>query len=193
MEQQTKSLLGSIGGALGTVPGMALAGTGVSMLASLLNPPRKPKVGMINPEQFRDDIVLDGGDLARIRSAGLDSAATGNIANVSAIKQMGAGSRLSKGAILSALAGSSYGIGKAATEGEAGLAGMKRQSMLDFMGEKQKYAAATAAAYNDYNDTRAGWVNSMTQAPIGLMSKALMLWRYGKDNAAGGGAGGQNA
>ena len=167
---------------LGSAYGIAGAGSMASSVLGLLNKPKKPMIGMLDPRQFKDDIVMDSGDLAATRNQMLVGARGSNLANVAAIKQAGASSGMAAGDILSSLAGSSYQIGKAATEAEGSVQEMGRQSRMDYMGQLQAYQAAKASAYNQGMEQKAAWTGAMTQAPLGMMSKALMLWRYDQGN-----------
>lgn len=171
-----------IGAFLGGPAGMAIGGSVASSLLGLLNKPKKPMIGMLNPRQFQSDIELGTGDLAMMRNTGLTNARNENLGTVAAIKQAGAASGLDAGTILSSLAGSSYGIGKASTETDQALAGIQRQSKLDYIGQLQTYQKAKADANNQFDENKAAWTGSMTQAPLGVLSKALMLWRYDMNN-----------
>jgi hypothetical protein len=167
---------------IGSAPGIGSIASGVSSLVGLLNKPKRPAIGMLDPRQFQSDIVLDSGDLAGMRNTGLLNARNENLGTVAAIKQTGAASGLDAGTIMSSLAGASYGIGKASTETDQTLAGIQRQSKLDYIGQLQAYQKAKADAENAYDENKAAWTGSMTQAPLGVLSKALMLWRYDMGN-----------
>jgi hypothetical protein len=171
-----------VGAFLGGPMGAAVGGSVVSSLLGLLNKPKRPMIGMLDPRQFRSDIELSSGDLAGMRNTGLTNARNENLGTVAAIKQAGAASGLDAGTIMSSLAGASYGIGKASTETDQALFGMQRQSKLDYMGQLQAYQAAKANASNAYDENKAAWTGSMTQAPLGVLTKALMLWRYDMQN-----------
>jgi hypothetical protein len=178
MPEQKSGILDFIGSPFG----IGSIASGVSSLVGLLNKPKRPMVGMLDPRQFEKDIVLDEGDLAGERNRMLTGARSENLGNIAAIKQAGAASGLNAGQVLSSLAGSSYGIGKASTEADQGLFAAQRQSKMDYMGELQKYQGAVANASNQFDENKAAWTGSMTQAPLGVLSKALMLWRYDMQN-----------
>lgn len=178
---------------LGSAYGIAGVGGIASSVLGLLNKPKKPMIGMLDPRQFKDEIVMDSGDLASVRNRMLVGARDSNLANVAAIKQAGAASGMAAGDILSAIGGSSYQIGKSVTEAEGSVQEMGRQSKLDYVNQLQAYQAAKAAAYNQGMEQKAAWTGAMTQAPLGLMSKALMMWRYDQGNRKNLNGKGENA
>jgi hypothetical protein len=122
----------------------------------LFNRPDKSRMTMSNADVDQ----MMAGPMSQLRSqfGGM------NMANIAGIRQAGTANRLPSGAILSGIAGSSYGMGRGMAEGMSSLLprfkGMQRQSEMDY--------------YNADQD----WKQSFS-SDLGYMTQMAMLSKAG--------------
>lgn len=139
---------------------------------------------MLNPAQYKNQIVLDDGDIGGIRSNLTNQATDANALNAARIKQTGAANRLPEGATQSALAGASHNLAKGVASVEPQLQNMKRQSLLDYLNLQMMHDGRKLA----HETGNANQSASFNQGALGSLSQLGLLWSAGlfnKDNPSG--------
>lgn len=136
---------------------------------------RQPEFQGLDPAMFQDQLTLSDQDLAGIRQGAINRASRANIANVANIKQAGAAGRLPKGAVLSAISGSSQKLAEGVAGIEPGLQDVKRRSLLDFLNLKGDFDRRKMA----FESGQADKSNLFTQDTLGGLGKILILQRAG--------------
>lgn len=130
----------------------------------------------LDPEKYKEDIVLDEGDIGGMRQGILSNIQQTVVEpGIRSVKQAGAAKGLPLGSIASATRGiTSTGAKKAATA-EPGLQKLKHQSMLDFLNMKSRYEYDK----NLFDFAGTQQKSSMLQGSMGGLSRLLMLWQAG--------------
>ena len=126
---------------------------------------------MVNPDQYRDDIVLSDSMLGRLRGRARENIGAQTDRMAGQVKQYGAANRLPPGAVLSGIAGANYEGARGLAGIEPELAGMKRQSVLDYIGMKNQYEAGKedVDAYN----------MNLLGDTVGTLGKLAVLYNFG--------------
>jgi hypothetical protein len=160
-------------------PWAGAAGLAAGPLLGMLFPEAfggKKQYEGLDPEKYREDIIIGENDLSQIRNVLLQSI-QGGVVNpaIRNIKQTGAAGRLPKGATQSAMSGAVSAGSRALASAEPGLQQQKRQSIMDFVNLKRQYLSDKNLY--DLGQTQIG--SSMLQGSLGGLSKLLMLWQGG--------------
>lgn len=149
-------------------------GAGLSMLNRILFP---AKTGMLDPREYKDDILYSQGDLSRIRQGAHRRISMLSQPQTATMRQFGAANRFPAGAVASGLKGIAYEGGKAVSQMEPQLEQMQHRSQMDYINMLNQYEMAKEQARR-YNTDFTG--------DIGGMTNLAMLWKSGALNPGGG-------
>jgi len=163
------------------MPSPALIAAGVQGAGLLLNKffPKgfggQTKFNMTDPSQFKDDIVMNQGDLGQIRSAFHNRLSGFQAKSIADIKQAGAAGRLPEGAVIGGIAGTAQRAAEGAANLEPGLQREKRKSILDFSRLQQRFDAAKMA----HEQGNAGQTAGFNQQGVGNLGRIAILAEAG--------------
>lgn len=130
---------------------------------------------MINPRGFRDDLVMNEGDVRAQRNQLMTQLGTSAAQQNAQIQSAGAAGRMPAGALLQALGGVQYNTAKGASGINAQLAGEKRKSLADYLGLQMNYDQAKMG----HNQANAQQEAGFNQRALGNLAAMLLQSQAG--------------
>lgn len=147
------------------VPAIAAGG---KILESLINKPKNPYA---DPSKYKSGLTISEADISGIRGQFMNNLIGAKAASVGSIKQVGAGTRAPKGAVLDSLAGVSYNLAKGAASIEPKLQQMKLGSQEEYAKFLMRHEEGGKQAKSI---NREKWANT-----FGDLGKIVLLWKAG--------------
>jgi hypothetical protein len=164
--------------------------TGGQLLKGFIDRQNEPELNIdprANPMNYQRQLLMTGGDMAKMRQATMQNLQSGNAANLRSIERAGASRNMPGGALLSALRGSNQNMNRAMVGLEPQLRQQQMNSYSNFLGMNQPYQMAQARLGAQNQMGR----NSDITSTLGALGKILLLSKAGMLGGGGQGDTGQ--